>query len=83
MSAGIGIGQLDSVEDRLARRRRNHALYAEAFAGNECLMTHSAPGKEYNPNYWLTTVQLDVYKRQSYIACNYIPFHKIFTKVAY
>lgn len=58
VSAGIGIGQLDSVEDRLARRRRNHALYAEAFAGNECLMTHSAPGKEYNPNYWLTTVQL-------------------------
>lgn len=58
VSAGIGIGQLDSVEDRLARRRRNHSLYVKAFEDNECLTVHSAPGPQYNPNYWLTTVRL-------------------------
>ena len=58
VSAGIGIGQLDSVEDRLARRRRNHSLYVKAFEDNECLTVHSAPGPRYNPNYWLTTVRL-------------------------
>ena len=58
VSAGIGIGQLNSVEDRLARRRRNHSLYVKAFEDNECLTVHSAPGPRYNPNYWLTTVRL-------------------------
>ncbi len=58
VSAGIGIGQLDTVNERLERRRRNHRLYAEAFAGNEFVTVHSAPAENYNPNFWLTTIIL-------------------------
>lgn len=58
ISAGIGIGQLDSVNERLARRRRNHAMYADSFKDHEAVSVHTNPSDKYNSNYWLTTIQL-------------------------
>lgn len=58
ISAGIGIGQLDSVNERLVRRRRNHAMYADSFKDYEAVSVHTNPSDKYDSNYWLTTIQL-------------------------
>lgn len=59
VSAGIGCGQMEVVEERIARRRAIHALYAEGLAGVPGLRVHSNPAPEYDSNYWLTTILLE------------------------
>lgn len=56
ISAAIGCGQMDVLDEHLAARRNNHRLYSEAFAGSPYIEVHENPSPEYNSNFWLTTV---------------------------
>lgn len=59
ISAAIGCAQIEQIEERLARRRRIHSLYAEAFAETPVLHIHDNPTADYDSNFWLTTALLD------------------------
>ena len=59
VSAGIGCGQMEVLEEHLERRRAIHKLYSELLAGIEGLTVHTNPNSDYNSNYWLTTITLD------------------------
>lgn len=59
ISACIGCGQMDVLDNRLERRRAIHELYSRAFAGMAEVAVHSNPSADYDSNYWLTTVTFD------------------------
>lgn len=59
ISAGIGIGQLETIESRLARRREIHDIYSRELAGVACVKVLDNPSQRFNSNFWLTTILLD------------------------
>ena len=59
VSAGIGCGQMEVIEDHLARRREIHGLYVQAFSGIDGIDVHDNPSPDFNSNFWLTTITLD------------------------
>ena len=59
VSAGIGCGQMEVLEDHLARRRHNHDYYAAALADTAGVEVLSNPDSDFNSNFWLTTILLD------------------------
>ena len=59
VSAGIGCGQMEVIEDHLARRREIHGLYVRALSGIDGLDVHDNPSPDFNSNFWLTTITLD------------------------
>lgn len=58
ISAGIGCGQMEDIDSRIARRREIHRLYLEALNGYAGITVQDNPGSEYNSNFWLSTIQL-------------------------
>lgn len=59
ISAGIGCGQMETIDERVARRREIHQLYADAFANHRFVTVHTDPSPEYKSNYWLTTILIN------------------------
>lgn len=59
VSAGIGCGQMEVIEDHLARRREIHGLYVRALSGIDGIKVHDNPSPDFNSNFWLTTITLD------------------------
>lgn len=59
ISAGIGCGQMETIAERIARRRAIHHLYAEGLKGCEWVKVQCNPNADYNSNFWLTTIQID------------------------
>ncbi len=59
VSAGIGCGQMEVIEDHLARRREIHGLYVRALSGIDGIDVHDNPSPDFNSNFWLTTITLD------------------------
>lgn len=59
VSAGIGCGQMDVIEDHLENRRHNHDRYVCGLADIEGLSVLCNPSADYNSNFWLTTIQID------------------------
>ncbi len=59
ISAGIGVGQLETIDGRLDRRREIHAIYARELADVCCLKVHDNPSPRFDSNFWLTTILLD------------------------
>lgn len=64
ISAGIGRGQMEVVEDHIAKRRLNHAFYVEYFQRMEGIRVLNNPSDEFHSNFWLTTILIDpsIYK---------------------
>ncbi|WP_228377937.1 aminotransferase class I/II-fold pyridoxal phosphate-dependent enzyme [Chryseobacterium luteum] len=58
VAAGIGRGQLESLEDKVSQRRKNHDFYQELVGNNEDIDLFSAPNSDFFSNYWLNTVIL-------------------------
>lgn len=56
---GIGCGQMEVVEDHLARRREIHGIYLRELAGLAGITVQDNPGADYNSNFWLSTIQID------------------------
>ena len=60
VSAGIGRGQMQVVDEYIARRRDIHTLYARLLkAVPGVTVTEPQGDTEFLPNYWLTTIKVD------------------------
>ncbi|MDH6250691.1 dTDP-4-amino-4,6-dideoxygalactose transaminase [Chryseobacterium sp. H1D6B] len=58
ISAGIGRGQMEVLENRIEQRRINHDFYQENIGDNENIKLFSAPNSDFYSNYWLNTIIL-------------------------
>lgn len=58
VSAGIGCGQMDVINEHVARRREIHSLYAKTLKTIDCIRVHDNPSSRFNSNFWLTTITL-------------------------
>lgn len=59
ISAGIGCGQIESIDDRLARRRQIQTIYASELNDIGGLAVQKNPTADYNSNFWLSTIILE------------------------
>jgi dTDP-4-amino-4,6-dideoxygalactose transaminase len=57
--AGIGRGQMEVLDDRVAQRRANNLRYREFFAGIDGITFQTEPDSDYFSNYWLTAILID------------------------
>jgi len=57
--AGIGRGQLEVLDKRVAQRRANNQRYRDFFEGIEGVTLQSEPSEYYFSNYWLTAILID------------------------
>jgi dTDP-4-amino-4,6-dideoxygalactose transaminase len=60
--AGIGRGQMEVIDERVAQRRANNQRYREFFAGVDGITFQSEPDADYFSNYWLTAILIDPVK---------------------
>ena len=57
--AGIGRGQMEVLDARVAQRRANNQRYRDFFAGIEGVTFQTEPNADYFSNYWLTALLID------------------------
>jgi dTDP-4-amino-4,6-dideoxygalactose transaminase len=60
--AGIGRGQMEVLDERVAQRRANNLRYRDYFDGIEVVELQSEPNDDYFSNFWLTAVIIDPVK---------------------
>ncbi|RAV30977.1 aminotransferase class I/II-fold pyridoxal phosphate-dependent enzyme [Sinomicrobium soli] len=59
--AGIGRGQMEVLNDRVAQRRAMHDFYVNLFKGAGNITVFNEPGDDYCCNHWLTAILTDSY----------------------
>ena len=59
ISAGIGRGQMEVLQEHVDARRSHHAYYRDAFSKVKGIEVMSAPSSEFDSNYWLTCITID------------------------
>jgi dTDP-4-amino-4,6-dideoxygalactose transaminase len=59
ISAGIGRGQMEVLDNRVEARRQMHEFYVDLFSKIEGVKVYSAPNGDYFCNHWLSVVSLD------------------------
>ena len=52
--AGIGRGQMEVLNERIAQRRANHQFYQDLFRETQLLRLHTEPTADYFSNHWLS-----------------------------
>jgi len=57
--AGIGRGQMEALDVRVAQRRANNQRYREFFAGVDGVTFQTEPNADYFSNYWLTAILIE------------------------
>jgi len=57
--AGIGRGQMEVLEERVAQRRANNERYREFFKDKPGITFQSEPNSDYYSNFWLTAILVD------------------------
>ena len=57
--AGIGRGQMEVLDQRVAQRRANNQRYRDFFAGVDGVIFQTEPDANYLSNYWLTAILVD------------------------
>jgi dTDP-4-amino-4,6-dideoxygalactose transaminase len=57
--AGIGRGQMEVLDERVAQRRANNQRYREFFKGIEGITFQTEPSADYFSNYWLTAILIN------------------------
>ncbi len=57
--AGIGRGQIEVLNERVAQRRANNQRYREFFNGVPGITFQTEPSADYFSNYWLTAILID------------------------
>lgn len=57
--AGIGRGQMEVLDERVAQRRANHAWYKELLTSKEGITLLTEPDQDHYSNHWLTTILID------------------------
>ncbi len=56
--AGVGRGQMEVIDERVAQRRANHRFYADLFAGRPEVRLHAEPSEDYFSNHWLSVINI-------------------------
>ena len=59
VSAGIGCGQMEVLEERIIQRRFNHNFYRNLFESMEGISIFSEPNDNFYSNHWLTAIVID------------------------
>ncbi|MBY0535079.1 MAG: aminotransferase class I/II-fold pyridoxal phosphate-dependent enzyme [Chitinophagaceae bacterium] len=59
ISAGIGRGQMEVLNDRVNKRRENFAFYQNSFSSNNAIKMGTAPDGDFFSNHWLSTVLIE------------------------
>lgn len=59
ISAGIGCGQMEVLEDRVQQRRKNHAFYVNLFDRFEDIKVMQEPADAYHSNFWLSALTFE------------------------
>lgn len=59
ISAGIGRGQMEVLDDRIAARRRNNEFYKEIFQDVKGVQVFTEPNDDYFSNHWLSAIVVD------------------------
>ena len=62
ISAGIGCGQMEVINQHNNRRREIHKIYSDEFAKVDGIEVQQNPSDEFNSNFWLSTILLDCNK---------------------
>lgn len=62
ISAGIGRGQMEVLENRIEKRRKNHDFYQGIINKMETVKLFSEPDNDFYSNYWLNVI---VIKKES------------------
>jgi dTDP-4-amino-4,6-dideoxygalactose transaminase len=57
--AGIGLGQMEVLEERIERRRAHNSYYRRALESQDGVSFLTEPSTRYFSNYWLTTVVIE------------------------
>lgn len=58
ISAGIGRGQMEVLDDHIAHHRHLAEVYGAAFANDPYIHLHTNPSPSFESNYWLNTITL-------------------------
>lgn len=59
VSAGIGCGQMDVLQEHVELRRAIHDFYTKELAEIDGLSVQQNPSADFNSNFWLSTVIID------------------------
>lgn len=59
VSAGIGCGQMDVLQEHVELRRAIHDFYTKELAEIDGLSVQQNPSADFNSNFWLSTVVID------------------------
>lgn len=59
VSAGIGRGQMQVLDERVAQRRANNLRYRDFFNGVSGITFQTEPSSDYLSNYWLTAILIE------------------------
>ncbi|MDR6404741.1 MULTISPECIES: DegT/DnrJ/EryC1/StrS family aminotransferase [Chryseobacterium] len=59
ISAGIGRGQMEVLEERIKQRRENHDFYQRIMADVDGISLFSALNEDFYSNYWLNAITID------------------------
>ena len=59
ISAGIGRGQMEVLQERIIQRRKNHQFYVDFFKDIEGVSVFSEPSDDYFSNHWLSAILID------------------------
>lgn len=64
VSAGIGRGQMDVLDQHVQARRAMHHFYQDLFKDNHKVTLFSEPSNQYFSNHWLSAIVLTSYKER-------------------
>lgn len=59
ISAGIGRGQMEVLDERIAARRKNNQFYKELFKEVDGISVFTEPNADYFSNHWLSAITVD------------------------
>lgn len=59
ISAGIGRGQMEVLDERVASRRKNNQFYQDLFKNFEGVAVFTEPDEDYYSNHWLSAITID------------------------
>lgn len=57
--AGIGCGQMEVLDERVAQRRANHTFYMELFKDINGIEVFAEPSDDYFSNHWLSAIVIN------------------------
>ncbi|WP_155284034.1 DegT/DnrJ/EryC1/StrS family aminotransferase [Capnocytophaga felis] len=62
ITAGIGRGQMEVLDERIAQRRQNHFFYQELFKNFDGITLFTEPNSDFFSNHWLSAITIDSQK---------------------